>query len=101
MKLSGLRSAASIHEQNMLDPEYKREYERLKADSCEFHVRITSTGWITLDCKACARPVMSATHMDLWDLNNWAERHRQKRHPDGMPEAVVYRCPLTGEDESS
>ncbi len=30
MKLSDLRSAADIHEQNMRDPEYKREYERTK-----------------------------------------------------------------------
>jgi len=29
MKLSELRSAAEIHEQNMLDPEYKREYDCL------------------------------------------------------------------------
>ncbi|MGH3295764.1 MAG: helix-turn-helix domain-containing protein [Trebonia sp.] len=30
MKLSDLRSAAEIHEQDMRDPEYKREYDRLK-----------------------------------------------------------------------
>ena len=30
MKLSDLRSAADIHEQDMRDPEYKREYERTK-----------------------------------------------------------------------
>jgi transcriptional regulator with XRE-family HTH domain len=30
VKLSELRSAAEVHEQNMLDPEYKREYDRTK-----------------------------------------------------------------------
>lgn len=74
---------------------------KLENDSCEFHVRITGTGWITMDCKACGKPVMSATHMDLWDLENWASRHQQNHHPDGMPETARYTCPLTGEDESA
>jgi ribosome-binding protein aMBF1 (putative translation factor) len=30
VKLSDLRSAAEVHEQNMLNPEYKHEYDRTK-----------------------------------------------------------------------
>ena len=42
MKLSDLQSADEIHEQNMLDPEYRREYERTSTTVAVMRRSLTS-----------------------------------------------------------
>lgn len=72
----------------------------MSTDYGAFHLRITGNGWITMDCKACNRPVISATHMDLWDFERAAAGHQEGKHrTTGMPEDTAYKCPLTGEVE--
>ena len=61
-------------------------------DDAAFHLRLSADGWIMMDCEACQRPLVAATHMDLWGWIRKAEEHYRSCHADGMPE-TGYVCP--------
>ncbi len=58
-------------------------------DDAEYHLRLSSDGWIIMDCGRCNKPVMAATHMDIHDWVWKAERH----YKTCRPLAEEYSCP--------
>lgn len=49
-----------------------------------FHLTLTLDGWIVLRCVPCQKPLLAATHLDLYDWYRKAAEHEARDHPDGF-----------------